>query len=156
MAKIKKSISVLSAVALCISLASCSSETTPEETTKQFAVQTYSDEVATVIQTVYVQPETRKETIYNHIALQGAVVVEQDGKPYFKYKKKCELCGYIASGNTGISATSGKINSSFRCPDCGNQQKIQIETTPGFLLFSLSILQSFTINHHIIFYDFKT
>lgn len=132
MAKFKRTLSIISAVALCISLASCSGETTTEEATEQATVQTYSDEageVATVIQTVYIQPETRKETIYNHIALQGAVVVEQDGKPYFKYKKKCELCGYIASGNTGISATSGKINSSFRCPDCGNQQKIQIETT---------------------------
>ena len=127
MAKIKRIISVLSAVTLCVSLASCSGETT----TEQVAVQTYSDganEVATVIQTVYVQPETHRETIYNHIALQGAVVIEQDGRPYFKYKKKCELCGYISGGNTGISATSGKINSSFHCPDCGNQQKIQIET----------------------------
>ena len=132
MAKFKRTLSIISAVALCISLASCSGETTTEEATEQAAVQTYSDEageVATVIQTVYIQPETRKETIYNHVALQGAVIVEQDGKPYFKYKKKCELCGYIAGGNTGISATSGKINSSFRCPDCGNQQKIQIETT---------------------------
>ncbi len=132
MAKIKRVISVLSAVALCISLASCRGETTTEETTEKPTVQTHSDEtneVATVIQTVYVQPETRREIIYNHVALQGAVVVEQDGKPYFKYKKKCELCGYIAGGNIGISATSGKINSSFRCPDCGNQQKIQIETT---------------------------
>ena len=132
MAKIKKLISVLSAVALCISLASCSGETTTKETTEQAAVQTYSEEtneVATVIQTVYVQPETRKETIYNHVALQGAVIVEQDGKPYFKYKKKCELCGYISGGSTGTSASSGKLNSSFRCPDCGNNQKIQIETT---------------------------
>ena len=132
MAKIKRVILVLSAVALCISLASCSGETTTEETTKQAAVRTYSEEtneVATIIQTVYVQPETRRETIYNHIALQGAVVVEQDGRPYFKYKKKCELCGYISGGSTGTSASSGKLNSSFRCPDCGNQQKIQIETT---------------------------
>ena len=125
MAKFKKFMSILTAVALCISLASCSGETT----TKQSVVQTYSDEVATVIQTVYVQPETRKESIYNHVALQGAVIVEQDGKQYFKYKKKCELCGYISGGSTGTSASSGKLNSSFRCPDCGNQQKIQIETT---------------------------
>ena len=129
MAKIKRIISVLSAVTLCVSLASCSGKTSPKETTNQDAVQTYSDEVATVIQTVYVQPETRKETFYNHVALQGAVIVEQDGKPYFKYKKKCELCGYISGGSTGTSASSGKLNSSFRCPDCGNQQKIQIETT---------------------------
>ena len=125
MANFKKFMSIISAVALCISLVSCSGETT----TKQSAVQTYSDEVATVIQTVYVQPETRKESFYNHVALQGAVIIEQDGRPYFKYKKKCELCGYISGGSTGTSASSGKLNSSFRCPDCGNQQKIQIETT---------------------------
>ncbi|MEE1136981.1 MAG: hypothetical protein U0M02_00680 [Acutalibacteraceae bacterium] len=124
MANFKKFMSIISAVALCISLVSCSGETT----TKQSAVQTYSDEVATVIQTVYVQPETRKESFYNHVALQGAVIIEQDGRPYFKYKKKCELCGYISGGSTGTSASSGKLNSSFRCPDCGNQQKIQIET----------------------------
>ena len=131
MANFKKFMSIISAVALCISLASCSGETTPKETTNQDAVQPYSDEineVATVIQTVYIQPETRKETIYNHVALQGAVIVEQDGKPYFKYKKKCELCGYISGGSTGTSASSGKLNSSFRCPECGNNQKIQIET----------------------------
>ena len=124
MAKIKRVISVLSAAALCISLASCSGATTTEET----VAQTNSDEVATVIQTVYVQPETRRETVYNHVALQGAVVIEQDGGSYFKYKKKCELCGYISGGSTGTSASSGKLNSSFHCPDCGNQQKIQIET----------------------------
>ena len=132
MAKFKRTLSIISAVALCVSLASCSGKPAQEETPVQSDVQPYSDEineVETVIQTVYVQPETRKETIYNHVALQGAVIVEQDGKPYFKYKKKCELCGYIAGGNTGISASSGKLNSSFRCPDCGNQQKIQIETT---------------------------
>ena len=132
MAKIKRVISVLSAVALCISLVSCSSEKTTEETIEQADVQTYSDEtdeVATVIRTVYVQPETQRETVYNHVALQGAVVVEQDGRPYFKYKKKCELCSYISGGSTGTSASSGKLNSSFRCPNCGNQQKIQIETT---------------------------
>lgn len=128
MAKIKRVISVLSAAALCISLASCSGETTTEETAEQSTVQTNSDEFATVIQTVYVQPETRRETIYNHVALQGAVIIEQDGRPYFKYKKKCELCGYISGGSTGTSASSGKLNSSFHCPDCGNQQKIQIET----------------------------
>ena len=125
MANFKKFMSIISAVALCISLASCSGETT----TTQSAVQTYFDEVETVIQTVYVQPETHKETFYNHVALQGAVIIEQDGRPYFKYKKKCELCGYVSGGSTGTSASSGKLNSSFRCPDCGNQQKIQIETT---------------------------
>lgn len=128
MAKIKRIISVLSAVTLCVSLASCSSETTTNATTEQTAVQTYSDEAVTVIQTVYVQPETHKETFYNHVALQGAVIIEQDGRPYFKYKKKCELCGYVSGGSTGTSASSGKLNSSFRCPECGNQQKIQIET----------------------------
>lgn len=134
MAKFKKTISILTAAALCISLTSCSGKTTSEETTEsnQNIVHSHSaetSEVATVIKTVYVQPETRKETVYNHVALQGAVVVEQDGKPYFKFKKKCELCGYIAGGNIGITASSGKYNSSFCCPDCGNNQKIQIETT---------------------------
>lgn len=132
MAKFKKFMSIISAFALCISLVSCSGEATPEETSKQSNKQTYFDEineVETVIQTVSVQLETHKETFYNHVALQGAVIIEQDGRPYFKYKKKCELCGYISGGSTGTSASSGKLNSSFRCPDCGNQQKIQIETT---------------------------
>ncbi len=134
MAKFKRTLSIIFAVALCISLASCSGETTSEETTESnqnivHSHSTESNEIATAIQTVYVQPETHKETFYNHVALQGAVIVEQDGKPYFKYKKKCGLCGYIAGGKTGITASSGKYNSSFCCPDCGNQQKIQIETT---------------------------
>lgn len=53
MAKIKRIISVLSAVTLCVSLASCSDEMTTNATTEQTAVQTYSDEAVTVIQTVY-------------------------------------------------------------------------------------------------------
>lgn len=119
MPKIKKLLSALSAVALCISLASCNSEKTPEEKNK----------IETASQTVYAQPETHKETVYNHVALQGAVIVEQNGKMNFKYKKKCEICGYVSSGTSGLTTAGGRYNSNFQCPDCGNNQKIQIETT---------------------------
>lgn len=136
MIKLKRLMSILSAVALCASLAACNGETQPEKTSANEIAQTsvqsqneeVNNEVITVIQTVYAEPETRKETVYNHVALQGAVVVEQDGSTHFKYKKKCELCGYVANSIIGASASSGKLTSSFRCPDCGNNQKTQIET----------------------------
>lgn len=136
MLKLKKLMSIPSAVALCISLASCSNETTPEETSASEPAQTFAQQqtaetrcITTTVQSVYVQPETREETIYNHVALQGAVVIQQDGSQSFKYQKKCEACGHIDNTRVGANATSGTLNSIFNCPECDNCQKIQIETT---------------------------
>jgi DNA-directed RNA polymerase subunit M/transcription elongation factor TFIIS len=62
-------------------------------------------------------------------ALQGAIIVKQDGTRV-TYKQKCEKCGNI-SGNTTTtsvsSSSSSKMTSSFRCSKCGNQQKVEIQ-----------------------------
>lgn len=62
-------------------------------------------------------------------ALQGAVIVKQDGTR-ISYKQKCEKCGNVSSSTTTTSVSlnsSSKITSSFRCSKCGNQQKIEIQ-----------------------------
>lgn len=70
---------------------------------------------------------TQVQKVTTHVALQGAVIVEQDGTGMFRYKKKCEACGYIPSGTISATHYDGKNSSSFTCSKCGNQQKIEIE-----------------------------
>jgi hypothetical protein len=63
------------------------------------------------------------------VALQGAVIVKQNGLQ-ISYKRKCEKCGYLENSTVSTSAPStksSKSTSSFRCPKCGNQQKIEIQ-----------------------------
>jgi DNA-directed RNA polymerase subunit M/transcription elongation factor TFIIS len=62
-------------------------------------------------------------------ALQGAVIVSQDGTR-ISYKQKCDKCGNVSSSTTTTSvssSSSSKTTSSFRCSKCGNQQKIEIQ-----------------------------
>ncbi len=63
------------------------------------------------------------------VALQGAVIVKQEGLR-ISYKQKCEKCGNLSSSTTSTSAPStksSKMTTSFRCSKCGNQQKIEIQ-----------------------------
>jgi DNA-directed RNA polymerase subunit M/transcription elongation factor TFIIS len=62
-------------------------------------------------------------------ALQGAVIVKQDGTRV-SYKQKCEKCGNVSNSTTTTSvssSSSSKMTSSFRCSKCGNQQKVEIQ-----------------------------
>ena len=62
-------------------------------------------------------------------ALQGAVIVKKDGLR-ISYKQKCEKCGNIGNGTVTASVSSSpssKLTTSFRCPKCGNNQKIEIQ-----------------------------
>lgn len=59
------------------------------------------------------------------VALSGAVIVSVSP---FKYKKKCEYCGYLDGGVT-MSAKPSKfstMNASFVCPKCRKTVKIAI------------------------------
>lgn len=63
------------------------------------------------------------------IALQGAVIVKRVGLK-IAYKQKCEKCGNVSNSKTSTtvsSNSSSKLTSSFRCPKCSNQQKIEIQ-----------------------------
>jgi transcription elongation factor Elf1 len=58
-------------------------------------------------------------------ALQGAVIVKQDGSR-ISYKQKCDKCGNVSSDTTTTTIGSN-LTSNFRCSKCGNIQKIQIQ-----------------------------
>ena len=77
------------------------------------------------------QPEynTEPQASYQHIAIQGAVITDQDGSMRFTYKKKCDSCGKVEPGSTTTSASSGTLSSSFRCSGCGNMQEIRISSS---------------------------
>lgn len=62
-------------------------------------------------------------------ALQGAVIVKQDGTK-ISNKQKCDKCGNATNNTTTTTvslSSSSKMTSSFRCNKCGNQQKIEIQ-----------------------------
>lgn len=72
--------------------------------------------------------QTQTKAYINHVALQGAVIVKQDGTGNYTYYRKCEVCGYIESNvqRSGY-AISGKSSSSFYCQKCRSTQKIEFE-----------------------------
>jgi|BioPla2DNA2_1021312.scaffolds.fasta_scaffold102578_1 hypothetical protein len=75
------------------------------------------------------QEEEMPEKTYNHVAIKGAVVDEQDGTAMFTYKKKCESCGNVEPGHTRLFASGGTYKGSFMCSKCKNNQPIEIKTT---------------------------
>ncbi len=76
----------------------------------------------------YYETETT-ETHYNHSAIQGCVIVEQDGSFMLQYSEKCESCGYVSARKHMIYHEWGTYTSSFMCPDCHNTQSVEIETS---------------------------
>ena len=72
-----------------------------------------------------------KKKVYNHTALQGAVIVYTDGNKV-SYQRKCESCGNLKSGKTTIYRNNSTYNSSFVCDKCKNHQIIKIQTTSSY------------------------
>lgn len=72
-----------------------------------------------------------KKKVYDHAALQGAVIVYTDGNKV-SYQRKCESCGNLKSGKTTIYRNNGTYNSSFVCDKCKNHQTIKIQTTSSY------------------------
>lgn len=77
-------------------------------------------------QTTQVVPSEPEKKIISHIAVQGCVIVSQDGSATHTYKKKCESCGNVVPGTVTQGKYDGKTQTSFNCSKCGNKQKIEI------------------------------
>ncbi len=100
-----------------------------ETTAKYYSTTAYRSQSSQTdyYSTTAYQPQTK--AYITHVALQGAVIVQQDGTEKYVYCRKCEACGYIESNmrcNT-YGSSHGTLLSGFYCPECGNNQKIEIE-----------------------------
>ena len=130
----KKLIVCLIAFILAFVLVACgnSPEKTSEESTSTATATSTSSATsdaptaAATTTEAYEEEETQPQ--YNHSAIQGCVIEEQDGSDMVKYREKCESCGYVSSSTHIIHHTFGTYNSSFTCPQCSNVQKVEIES----------------------------
>ena len=77
--------------------------------------------------TEYYIEETTTQFIY-HSALEGCVIVEQDGSDHVIYQEKCEMCGTLQSGTHSVYRSMGTLNSSFMCQNCRNTQTVQLHS----------------------------
>lgn len=139
MKKALKIICVVLVISLGISLAACGKteskkdinrieETHSTSNTAGSALTTENqNETFSEAETDYSVPETT-ETHYNHSAIQGCVIVEQDGTQMLQYSEKCESCGYVGAGKQTIYHYMDSYTTSFLCPQCGNTQMIEIST----------------------------
>ena len=111
-----------------------------EAAAEYYATYNFEDDYTTEAQTKYYpsstyQSQTRQanysaptKAYINHVALQGAVIVKQDGTSRFTYCRKCEACGYVESNmKINTNGSGGKLTSGFYCPKCKNNQTIEIE-----------------------------
>ena len=119
----RKALLLMSAAVWCLSFTACGDETAEGTATTEPTAQ-----VQTSATTAYT-PQVLTEKTYYHAALQGAVIVEQDGSRSFKYQKKCDACGYLDNTRVNVSKGVGTLDTSFRCHECGNHQKVKIKTT---------------------------
>lgn len=139
MKKVLKIICVVLVISLGVSLAACSKtksekdisrieETQSTSNTAGYALTTETqNETFSEDERDYGIPETT-ETHYNHSAIQGCVIVEQDETPMLQYSEKCENCGYVSASKHTIYHHMGNYTTSFLCPQCGNTQMIEIST----------------------------
>ena len=100
-------------------------ESKTESQTESASEQTPSVQSESQTQT---EPEKAEPTYY-HAALKGAVIVNQDGSPSFKWSKKCEACGKVESSTNLHNATGGTYHGGFTCFSCHETQQFEIETT---------------------------
>lgn len=77
--------------------------------------------------TEYYIEESTTQFIY-HSALEGCVIVEQDGSDHVIYQEKCEMCGTLQSGTHSVYRSMGTLNSSFMCQNCRNTQTVQLHS----------------------------
>lgn len=73
-----------------------------------------------------VSDETPKPTYY-YAAIEGAVIVEQNGSQYYVYCNKCEKCDKVQSNMKHVRHTGGNLTTSYFCPDCKQSQRVEIE-----------------------------
>lgn len=132
--KIKIILSAGFALVICLSFIACSKSTVETVTEKQSLVsaESTSDTTASYNQTTeestyenFTEEETSEE--YYHTAISGAVITEDNGDGYYSYKEKCEFCDYVSSSEQTLHSTFGTYSKTFKCPDCGNMNDIEIE-----------------------------
>lgn len=132
--KIKIILSTCLALAICLSFIACSKSTVETTTEKQsvFSTESTSDTTASYNQTTEestyeILTEEETSEVYYHIAISGAVITEDDGDGYYSYKEKCEFCDYVSSSEQTLHSTFGTYSKTFKCPDCGNMNDVEIE-----------------------------
>lgn len=139
MKKVLKIICVILVISLGVSLAACGKTKSEKDINRIEETQSTSNTAGSALTTEnqsetfseaemdYGVPETT-ETHYNHSAIQGCVIVEQDGTPMLQYSEKCESCGYISASKQTIYHYMDSYTTSFLCPQCGNTQRVEIST----------------------------
>ena len=102
-----------------------------EAAAEYYATFEYKDSYETETQTSYygtTEYQSPSRPYITHVAIEGAVIVSQDGTANFSYYRKCEACGYVESNvKNNTSGSYGKLTSGFYCPKCKNHQDIIIE-----------------------------
>jgi len=139
MKKVLKIFCVVLVISFGCSLAACSKNADETNTTKPEGAQSTSsaESSESIIENqteslsedeMDVSASETTEIHYNHSAIQGCVIIEQDGTPTFCYSEKCESCGYVSASAYTINHFGGSYTSGFHCPQCGNQQKVELNT----------------------------
>ena len=135
MKKVLKILCVVMVICLGVLFTACGKTVdkmpTTENVTSSF---TETTENASQVETTkatenYYEEEETTETHYYHSAIEGCVIVEQDGTAMLRYSEKCENCGYVSSSTYTMHHSFGGYTSGFHCPDCGNNQHVEIETS---------------------------
>lgn len=139
MKKVLKILCVVLVISLGVSLAACGKTKSEKHISRIEETQSTSNTAGSALTTEtqnetfsederdYDIPETT-ETHYNHSAIQGCVIVEQDGTPMLQYSEKCESCGYVGAGKQTIYHYMDSYTTSFLCPQCSNTQMVEIST----------------------------
>lgn len=132
--KIKIILSAGLALVICLSFIACNKSTVETTTEKQSAFPTESESDATASynqtteeSTYEILTEEETSEVYYHIAISGAVITEDDGDGYYSYKEKCEFCDYVSSSEQTLHSTFGTYSKTFKCPNCGNMNDVEIE-----------------------------
>lgn len=132
--KIKIILSAGLALVICLSFIACNKSTVETTTEKQSAFSTESESDATASynkiteeSTYEILTEEETSEVYYHIAISGAVITEDDGDGYYSYKEKCEYCDYVSSSEQTLHSTFGTYSKTFKCPNCGNMNDVEIE-----------------------------
>lgn len=121
---------------LCLSLTACgeSNDSTSENSSNTESVQTNESgsKTGSVESTPNSIPDTpvveeTPEPTYYYAAIEGAVIVEQNGSQYYVYCHKCEKCGKVQSNMKHVRHSGGNLTSSYYCPDCKQSQRVEIE-----------------------------
>ncbi len=131
-----KALCVAVALLLCVGLTACGGNNDEMSESDNKTESTQTNESSSKIEdaennnsTAYnatVSAETPEPTYY-YAAIEGAVIVEQNGSQYYVYCNKCEKCDKVQSNMKHVRHTGGNLTSSYFCPDCKQSQRVEIE-----------------------------